>query len=389
MVSRSLVLAPRIRAGDSGELADLSDRLWAAVNGVGPALLFNESSLDLERPDFVDSAIAVVVATSGSSGTPKLVQLSGAALLASVSASAARIGAHRWWLTLPAGYVAGLQVILRTRFAFESGAISNPYPASIVPGADFAGLRLLPDDVDAVSLVPYQLHQLLTGGDSALIARMRRFEAILLGGQAPGGALLADAAAGGLSIVQSYGATETCGGCVYDGIPLDGVAVRFSQIGAATGGDALVELGGATLFSGYLEAGAAQQQQQQWWSSGDLGHLSEGKLVISGRADRVFISGGFNVSLSRIESVLAAVTPLGSQLYAVAVPDETWGERAALGVVGADAATVSLADFNAVLRAEIGVAAQLRELHFLSEFPRLSSGKVDRLALERLFQAGA
>ena len=171
----------------------------------------------------VDADVAVVVATSGSTGVPKGVQLTAAALRASAAASLGRIGAgpaggpgRRWLCCLPPFHVAGLQVLVRSLIGGTEPGVTDGVDAAIVAGCGCA----------FVSLVPTQLRRLLDAG-----APLDAFDAILLGGAAPPPGLLAEARAAGARVVTTYGMSETCGGCVYDGLPLDGVRVRISDAG--------------------------------------------------------------------------------------------------------------------------------------------------------------
>src|SRR5690606_6282710 len=96
------------------------------------------------------------------------------------------------------------------------------------------------------SLVPAQLGTLLDAAphDRAVAEALRSFEAILIGGQALPAALAARAEEFGVRVVRTYGSSETAGGCVYDGVPIDGVHVREV--------DGELQLGGPTLADGYL-----------------------------------------------------------------------------------------------------------------------------------------
>ncbi len=185
-----------------------------------------------DAPAEVDDGIAAVIATSGSSGVPKRVALSGEALRASAEATAARIGSGRWLLALPAGYVAGLQVMVRSilagteptriegrftphAFAEATRGMLHATTAGVVPSALYT------------SLVPAQIATLLDAtGEPGVLAALRAYEAILVGGQALPDPLRERAADLGVRLVRTYGSTETSGGCVYDGVPLDTVHVR-------------------------------------------------------------------------------------------------------------------------------------------------------------------
>ncbi|WP_296607118.1 AMP-binding protein, partial [Nocardioides sp.] len=190
-----------------------------------------------------------VVETSGSTGTPKRVLLSRAAVLASVHASARRLGGSgRWLLALPPTYVAGLQVICRSLVAGHEPVLLEDDFAAAARRADY------------VSLVPTQLHRLLATDADAL----RSFRTVLLGGGPIDAALRQRAADAGVRVVATYGSAETAGGCVYDGMPLDGV-------GVAIGDDGRVRIGGPVLFDGYAgdPARTAEVLVDGWFLTSD------------------------------------------------------------------------------------------------------------------------
>ena len=158
---------------------------------------------------------AVVVGTSGSTGVPKGVELSAAALLHSARASLARVGARpgeRWLCCLPATHIAGLQVLVRSLVSGTDPVLADRADAQTVASCGCAH----------VSVVPTQLQRLLDVDISPLAG----FSSVLLGGAAAPPGLLDAARAARVPVVTTYGMTETCGGCVYDGIPLDGVRVE-------------------------------------------------------------------------------------------------------------------------------------------------------------------
>src|SRR4051794_23614434 len=160
-----------------------------------------------------------VVATSGSSGTPKQVVLSRDAVLASAKASAARLGGSgRWLLALPTSYVAGLNVVVRSLLAGHRPVVLGPRtPATAPRSARF------------LSVVPTQLHRWLDSpADSRALAG---FDTVVVGGGPVDASLRARSADAGLHLVATYGMAETCGGCVYDGLPLDGVGLALAKEG--------------------------------------------------------------------------------------------------------------------------------------------------------------
>jgi O-succinylbenzoic acid--CoA ligase len=323
--------------------------------------------------DWLDlpEAPPLVVRTSGSTGAAKDVVLSRAAMLASAHAALDRLGgAGRWLLALPAHYVAGLQVLLRS-------LVANTGPVVLDEHSDFdravealAAHDLGDADRRYVSLVPTQLQRLLDGQAEAL----RTFDAVLLGGAAASPALLDRAAGDGVHVVTTYGMSETGGGCVYDGRPLDGVDVYADAQGR-------IHIRGPVLFEGYdgrpeltaqtLVEGALRTQ--------DVGGFdADGRLVVTGRVDDVVVSGGVNVGLAAVERRVRE-HHLVRDAAVVGVDDPEWGSRVSAFAVADPVLTLdALRDFVA---AELPRTWAPRELTVLHELPLLDNGKVDRQAL--------
>ena len=332
---------------------------------------------DALRPgDPIDERIGLVVATSGTTGVPKGAQLTVDALRASGDATHARLGGTgSWLLALPAHHIAGMQVLLRSVL---SG--TEPTVVDVSRGFDPA---LLPDAVAAMpgprrytSLVPTQLVKALD--HSGARAALADLDGILLGGAATPAPVLRRALDAGLKIVRTYGMSETCGGCVYDGVPLDGVRVRV-------GDDSRVLLGGATLASGYrglpdhpafVEAG--------WFRTDDAGVLDGGVLRILGRLDEAISTGGLTVVPQIVEAVLAE-HPAVREVAVIGLPDERWGQRVAAIVVAEDGAVPTLDSLRAHTAASLDITAAPRELHVVESLPVRGPGKVDRRALVARF----
>jgi O-succinylbenzoic acid--CoA ligase len=373
---------------DAEDPAQLRDDLLRALDG-GPALGFG--MLD-GSPDEVEEGTAAVIATSGSSGIPKRVVLSGEALRASAEATAERIGSGRWLLALPAGYVAGLQVLVRSvlagtqpvslegRFsplAFAEASLSMLRPA---PGAG-PGIPAL-----YTSLVPAQVATLLDAADdTAVRAALQAYQAILVGGQALPQPVRERAEDLGVRLVRTYGSTETSGGCVYDGVPLDTVAVRVV--------DGEIRLAGPMLADGYLDDPALtartfvrDEHGIRWYRTGDLGMVEDGVVRVHGRADNVIVSGGINISLDRVEQVVRQVPGL-HQAVVVGVDDEHWGEAsvivAARGEVLRRSESEQLVQARDAVAEELGKHARPARLILVDELAVLASGKPDREAIRR------
>ncbi|WP_194396428.1 AMP-binding protein [Microbacterium atlanticum] len=361
--------------------------LRGALHGAGPALGLGLVS---GLPEEVRPGTAVVVTTSGSTGVPKSVVLSRDALTASALATADRIGDGAWLLALPAGYVAGLQVLVRSLVADREPAILS---GAFTPQA-FAAAALTMVSTERgervptyTSLVPAQLSRLLDAAhdDQAVRSALRSFETILVGGQALPASTLERAEAAGARIVRTYGSTETSGGCVYDGVPLRGVTLRIER------GE--VQVSGPTLADGYLGADALtdavflrDRDGTRWYRTGDAGLLEDGVLRVRGRLDNVIVSGGINVSLDRVERIVRGIPGLAGAVV-VGVPDDRWGEASVVVAPRGEALrrseAVQLLEARAAVQAEVGSHARPSRLVLVDELALLPSGKPDREAIRR------
>ena len=344
----------------------------------------------------VDDRIALVVETSGSTEAPKRVLLSADALLASAAATEVALsGPGQWLLALPAHYIAGAQVLVRSIIAgTEPVVVEGEHfdPATFAA----ASARLDRRYPRYTSLVPVQLQRLVDAArtDPKVADALHVFDRILLGGQAASPSLILAADTLGVRITRTYGSSETAGGCVYDGRALEGVALRITDPSTGSGH---VELSGPMLADGYLgdpdrtaQAFTTDADGTRWYRTGDLGELThDGTLRIRGRADDVIISGGVKVSLGDIERAVHTM-PGFADAVVVRVPDREWGERAAVVATRTDAAaSAALADLAAATDAAgLAPAARPVRLELVDRMPRLPSGKPDRRALEASLRGG-
>jgi O-succinylbenzoic acid--CoA ligase len=330
-----------------------------AVNGVMPEF---EAT-----PEFVEDHIACVVESSGSTGVPKRISISHKALLHAAVAGQERLGpSGQWLLALPINFIAGQQVLLRSVLADTQPVMMNT-ALPFTTEAFFRSAMLMTHSNKYTSLVPAQLAKLVSAceNDKELLEVLRSFRAILVGGQATALELQERARGLGLKVVISYGMTETSGGCVYDGIPLEGVRLKIAP-------DGRLLIQGKTLA----------ENQDDWIYTNDLAELSEnGKLVILGRADRVIISGGLKVSLDRVE-YLGSELPGVTELSAVAIKDETWGERVGICYVGSPEVADDIANQLAAL---LGPAGKPIRVIRVDKLPRLATSKIDNRSVSKLF----
>ncbi len=310
--------------------------------------------------DQVDDSVGLIVESSGSTGSPKRISLSSKALLASAEASAKRIGSGQWLLALPVNFIGGANVLIRSVVADTQPVILNTQ-LPFTTEAFIRGSSLMTGP-RYTSLVPAQLEKLARDAevDAFVFSELRKFEAILLGGQRPNWAIVESLRSKGVNVVVSYGMTETSGGCVYDGVPLDGVEVSLIQDRIAIAGPVLAN------------------NLPELFVTNDLGEFVSGRLEVLGRADRVIISGGLKVSLDRIEE--AALQIPGVQ-EVIALPIESsWGESAAIVYVGSPEV-----EFKAL--SELTIAARPAKVLRVSQLPRLASGKPDLLAAAKLLDS--
>jgi O-succinylbenzoic acid--CoA ligase len=373
--------------GSPAAIAALTSALRAALDGTGPAVLplgdaRLRSALALDSPVAPD--VAVVVATSGSTGNAKGVLLSAAALRASVAATVARLGGPgRWLLALPAQHIAGIQVLVRSLLAgYEPEVMptGTGFRSKVFTEAASSLLGAAGSGPVYTSLVPTQLTRLLADGGDGLSA-LRSFDAVLLGGAATPGPLLVRAFDAGVRVVTTYGMTETAGGCVYDGVPLSGVRVRI-------GAGERIELAGPMLASGYLGRPSDPAFAGGWFRTDDLGRVHrDGSLEVLGRADDVINTGGLKVSAAVVETVLAA-QPGVAEVCVVGVPDAEWGQVVVAAVVPASAGSPPDARaLSEAVRVSLGTAAIPREIHFMGALPLRGPGKVDRAAVVSVVSA--
>jgi O-succinylbenzoic acid--CoA ligase len=334
-----------LRVSPACETPLLARDITAALAGNGPTLGFGEVT-----SEFGPTQAAVVIGTSGTTGTPKEIFLSSHALVSSARASNAFVGAKvgdTWSLLLPLTHVAAVNVFVR---AFELGTIpvdlrnhSGEYPR-----------------VNFTAIVPTQLFRALNG-DNNLLKHLQGAQRVLVGGAALTNAIRNQATAAGINVVTTYGMSETSGGCVYNGEILEGTEVKVR--------------GGCIFIRGSILA-LNLDLSDGWFETKDLGELVDEKLVVFGRSDDVIITGGENLSLNSVESILNENFP-DIQCAAFSVDDPQWGQTLHIAVVGEpDTGRIS-----SVLEEKVGTFAKPKGIHFVNSLPLLGIGKVDRKRL--------
>lgn len=337
-----------------------------------------ESSLlttSLRAGQEIDSSVAFVVSTSGTTGVPKGALLSVSALTASAKATHRRLGGSgRWLLALPAHHIAGLQVLVRS-------VVAGTTPVAVATSLDAAELASAVASLGSgrryASLVSAQLDKALTNPEAT--EALASLDAVLIGGGPVSAGLAEKALAAGISVIRTYGMSETAGGCVYDGIALDGVRVRID--------DDRVVLGGATLANGYRNPVKPDPfAEPGWFRTDDLGAVdASGVLRVLGRVDDAISTGGLTVLPQLVEAAMAT-HPAVADCAVFGVSDDRLGQRVVAAVVlAAGCQPPGLAEIRAHVTQTLDPTAAPRELHVVDELPRRRIGKVDRRELAARF----
>ena len=387
---------------------------------IGPGEDGDRTRADLvRRITRVPPRTDLVLRTSGSTtGTGQLIAVSAAALVASARATHDRLGGPgTWLLPLPAHHVAGLQILIRSLMAATAPVVVDTStgfsPAALAealrsarhsaaptadPAAGSAATRLY------VSLVPTQLVRVLR--EPAASRALTEADAVLLGGAAVDPALLARARQAGIRVVTTYGMSETGGGCVYNGRPLDGVELSIQNPDAEGAGRILIS--GPVLAEGYLQpadrapddagGGFLKSSGKRVLATSDRGRLrSDGRLEVLGRLDDVIITGGVKVEPRTVEEALTGLDAV-AEACAVGLPDTQWGSVVVAAVVLEPAAGQETpgnrggpdgAALREAVRTRLDGAHAPKRIVVLEALPLRPSGKVDRRAVARLLAAAA
>ena len=378
------VLLPRSAAAKAiGEAWDAGDAV-AVLDPAAPRAVV-EATLRRLRPTHVvdedgrrarpggvppSAEVGAVVLTSGTTGTPKAVELktSGLAVVGAGANAALEVTpTDRWLVCLPLHHVAGLAILARARVGGQPVVVHDGFDAEAVAAAPRAVGATL------VSVVPTMLARLLDRG-----APLHEYRRIVVGGARFPPALRARAEAAGAQVVDAYGLSETGGGVVFDGWPVPGAAVDLTD-------DGEIAIRGSMVMRGYRgdpDATAGVLGEDGWFHTGDVGQRDDdGAIRLVDRRRDLVITGGVNVSPTAVEGVLVD-HPEIADVCVAGTPDEQWGERVVAFVVprpGAAAPSVdALRDFA---RARLRAAELPRQVVVVDAIPRSPSGKVHRRSL--------
>ncbi len=297
-----------------------------------------------------EEGTALVVPTSGSTGNPKGVTISHAAMLSSAAASSERLGVRSdedWWIScLPLSHVGGLSVVFRSLLTGTKLTVLPSFSPELIDELVYKGANL-------ISVVPTHLSRYCVDG----------FKRVLVGGSKPPETLPSNC-------IATYGMTETASGVVYNGVPLAGVEVSITE-------DSEILLRGPMVASNYRD-GTPVKAPDGWLHTGDSGLLEGGKLTVIGRKSELIITGGENVWPARVEGILQlfpgfADVGIGSR------PDPEWGERIiALAVAAPGSQRPSLDEVRDFAREYLEPWAIPKALFYVENIPRTALGKIAR-----------
>ena len=386
----------RVRVADSDTIADEVERMLAGSGTIVRLSDPNRTPDPLDEDGIPEGFTGVLVSTSGSTGTPKTVMLSRGALIAAAQAVIDRLGGPGSWANpLPGWYVAGLMTRVRALVGAKPYVEVSPHLENLPPAQGRA----------YISLVPAQLHRCLSSPEICRV--LTSYSAVLIGGARLDEGLRTRAERAGMRIVTTYGMSETCGGVVYDGIPLDGIDVSLINPGllnreealfpsvecrpqhddprpdetTTLSGEGRIRISGPTVFEGYL----GDPELTAWVRDGnsfltnDRGRIVDGRLKVLGRVDDVVQSGGTNVDLSEIQHLLDKDFP--HQVACFAQPDPVWGSTVVVASTGP-----TLDQIWTQLEPHLESAAKPRGIFMVDALPRTSSGKIDREQVVKMWR---
>ncbi|MFM7069452.1 MAG: class I adenylate-forming enzyme family protein, partial [Actinomycetes bacterium] len=306
----------------------------------------------------VEPGDAVIIATSGTSGTPKGAVHTHESVTHAAYATAAAVGVApdaAWLACLPLDHVGGFSVITRALITGAGLTVHDGFAAERVDQAGRSGAT-------HVSLVPAVLDRIDTTA----------WRTILLGGSA----IPAERPA---NTIATYGMTETFGGVVYDGLAIGGTSMRIGD-DRAPDESGPIELATRSLLRCYRD-GSDPVASNGWYRTGDIGWIEPGtgRLHVDGRADDLIITGGEKVWPHNVEQVIADHHGV-VEVAVVGRPDPTWGQIVT-AVVVPTTAPPTLDALRGLVESRLPPACAPRAMEFVDSLPRTSLGKIRRSEL--------
>jgi O-succinylbenzoic acid--CoA ligase len=325
------------------------------VSMLRPSQIIGPDGNVIQRSDGapVEDGDALIISTSGSTGRPKGVIHTHQSIETLLAMSQARLNTDastHWLLCLPVSHVAGFSILAR--------AVKHGNPITIHPSFDASRIiEAVRSGATHVSLVPTALTRI----DASL------FDKILLGGATAPAHLPAN-------VTTTYGMTETFGGVVYNGRPLDGVVVESIEHE--------IVLKSPSLFRGYRLSDATVSTDG-WFHTHDSGSVDDGVVKIYGRTDDMINTGGENVWPADVERVIALLNGI-TEVVVRGLPDATWGERVVAWITSSDGTMFYRDDIRDHVKKHLPAFCAPAEVRMINEIPKTSLGKVDIAALRQI-----
>ena len=242
-----------------------------------------------------------MISTGGTSGSIKFAMHTWKTFTVSAKATQNFLGTERVnsLSCLPVHHVSGFMQFVR---AIISGG-------NIVP---FENLKDINKGEYVTSIVPTQLRRLTN--DPKSVKELKELHTIFIGGASTTEDLVNKAKAERLSIALTYGATETASMVCVNGKPLHHTKIEIQ--------DNQVRISADSLFYGYFPN---TPKQLTYWKPQDEGYFdNDGNLNITGRSDRIIITGGEKVDPHEVERTIIA-SGLVESILVWGKPDEEWG----------------------------------------------------------------
>ena len=380
----------------SDEFASCAEQL--GVRPLPLSQIVNQEHHDLSgSPDYQISVNqdALIIFTSGSQGRPKGIVLTAGNLYYNALGCASALPLlpdDVWLAVLPFFHIGGISIPFRTALAgCASYCMTGFDPQHIAQLASR-------DEITILSLVPTMLTDLIKIDDGNVLSQVR---AIVLGGDRLDDPLRREIIARRLPVLTSYGMTETASmitllspGDPPEKLATSGKVLPFRQliivgddgVEVPDGKSGKILVKGEVLFSRYVAQFESPFDDDGWFATGDMGWIDrDGCLIVTGRADRVIISGGENIDLNQIEQALSAIDGIIGAVV-LSCPDKKWGARPVAFVETSDAAA-STSTLMSALEKTLPRIMLPDKILIVEALPHTAAGKIDRQELARRHSA--
>lgn len=340
--------------------------------------------------DLHPEELAALVYTSGTTGTPKGVEITVGNIWASAVASGLHAGIEaddRWFHAMPLFHVSGLSILYR----------SVVHGSGIVLAARFDAAEtvrsLHRDRITLLSVVPTMLRRLMDATSGPLGPDLRM---VLLGGAPASPSLVQEALERGIPVVTTYGLTETFSqiatlrpGDLPERMGSSGHALLPSRVAIAVNGHLAtapntvgeIWVKGPSVCRGYWRRPEMTRAafHDGWFKTGDMGTLdADGYLTVLDRRRDLIISGGENVYPTEVENSLLTLSMVDDAAV-FAEPDIEWGQKVAAAL--ATSAPLSVSELKAALAGRLARYKIPRVIYLVPSIPRTASGKILRHVL--------